>query len=68
MPNVVARLNAEIVKILAVPSTRDKLQAAGFEPASSPPQVLGTMYRDNMARGAPLVKELELDWPGRQRT
>ncbi len=60
-PNIVARLNAEIVKILAVPATRDKLQAAGFEPASSSPQELGAMYRDNMARWAPLVKELKLE-------
>jgi tripartite-type tricarboxylate transporter receptor subunit TctC len=60
-PNIVARFNAEIAKILAAPAMRDKLQAAGFEPAPSTPQELAVMYRDGMARWGPLVKELKLE-------
>jgi tripartite-type tricarboxylate transporter receptor subunit TctC len=59
--NIVARLNAEIAKILAAPATREKLQAAGFEPTPSSPQELAAMYRDGMARWGPLVKELKLE-------
>jgi tripartite-type tricarboxylate transporter receptor subunit TctC len=60
-PNIVARLNAEVLKILTAPATRDKLQAAGFEPAPSSPQELAAMYRDGMTRWGPLVKELKLE-------
>jgi tripartite-type tricarboxylate transporter receptor subunit TctC len=59
--NIVARLNAEIAKILAAPVVREKLQVAGFEPAPSSPQELATMYRDGMTRWGPLVKELKLE-------
>jgi tripartite-type tricarboxylate transporter receptor subunit TctC len=60
-PDIVARLNAEIARILAAPATLDKLHAAGFEATPSTPQQLGTMYRDGMARWGPLVKELKLE-------
>jgi tripartite-type tricarboxylate transporter receptor subunit TctC len=60
-PVIVARLNAEIAKILAAPATLDKLQAAGFEATPSTPSQLAAMYRDGMARWGPLVKELKLE-------
>lgn len=59
--NIVARLNAEVARILAVPATRDKLQAAGFEVMPSSPQELAVMFRDGMARWGPIVKELKLE-------
>ena len=58
---IIARLNAEVVRILAVPATRDKLEAAGFEVTPSSPQELATLIRDSMARWGPLVKELKLE-------
>jgi tripartite-type tricarboxylate transporter receptor subunit TctC len=59
--NIVSRLNAELAKILAAPTAREKLQVAGFEPAPGTPQELAAMYRDGMARWGPLVKELKLE-------
>lgn len=58
---IIARLNGELAKILVQPSAREKLQAAGFEATASTPQELGTMWRDNMTRWGPLVKELKLE-------
>jgi tripartite-type tricarboxylate transporter receptor subunit TctC len=58
---IVARLNAEIAKILAAPATREKLESIGFEVTPGTPQELATMYRDGMTRWGPLVKELKLE-------
>ncbi len=58
---IVTRLNAEVAKILAAPSTREKLEAIGFEATPSSPQELAAMYRAGMERWGPLVKELKLE-------
>ena len=59
--HIVARLNAEVAKILAAPAIREKLETTGFEVTPSSPQELATMYRDGMTRWGPLVRELKLE-------
>jgi tripartite-type tricarboxylate transporter receptor subunit TctC len=58
---IVARLNAEVAKILAAPATREKLESIGFEVTPGTAQELAAMYRDDMTRWGPLVKELKLE-------
>ena len=51
-----ARLHTEVLKVLADPAIRDKLIAAGIEPATSTPAELSARIRDDRARWAPVLK------------
>jgi tripartite-type tricarboxylate transporter receptor subunit TctC len=55
---IVARLNAEVVKALGDAEVRHKLEDLGFAVRGSSPQELGTMTRDQLARYARLIKEM----------
>ena len=54
---VVARLNSEVVKALADPDVREKLNAQGLTPRGSSADELGTITRDQLARYAKLIKD-----------
>ena len=54
---VVARLNAEIVKALAAPDVREKLIAQGLTPRGSSPEDLRQATREQLARYATLMKQ-----------
>ena len=54
---IVARLNAEIVKALAAPEVRDKLIAQGLTPRGSTPEELRQATREQLARYATLMKQ-----------
>ena len=54
---IVARLNAEIVKALAAPEVRDKLIAQGLTPRGSSPEELQQATREQLARYATLMKQ-----------
>jgi tripartite-type tricarboxylate transporter receptor subunit TctC len=56
-PDIVARLNAEIVKALADPAVREKLAAQGLTIRGSSPQELGSATRDQLAKYARLIKQ-----------
>lgn len=60
-PEVVARLNSEIGRILMSPAVHERLTAAGLEVAPSTPEELGTLVRDGMARWGKLVAEMKLE-------
>lgn len=53
---IVARLNAEIVKILKDPEVREKLVAQGSEPAAGPPEEFGRLLRSEHARWAKVIR------------
>ena len=55
---VVARLNAEVLKALSDPEVRHKLQDLGFTVRGSSPEELGTMTRDQLAKYARLIKQM----------
>jgi tripartite-type tricarboxylate transporter receptor subunit TctC len=55
---IVARLNAEVVKALADAEVRRKLEDLGFALRGSSPEQLGTMTRDQLAKYARLIKEM----------
>ncbi|MDP1692020.1 MAG: tripartite tricarboxylate transporter substrate binding protein [Burkholderiaceae bacterium] len=53
---VIERLNAEMVKILALPEIRHKLSEAGFEVASSSPEGFGTFIKSEIVKLGKVVK------------
>jgi tripartite-type tricarboxylate transporter receptor subunit TctC len=53
---VVDKLNAEVMKVLAEPEARQKLLQLGFEPAGGTPDQLGTFEKSERAKWGPLIK------------
>jgi tripartite-type tricarboxylate transporter receptor subunit TctC len=54
---IIARLNAEIVKALADPDVRAKLLDQGLTVRGTSPEELGTLTREQLARYAKLIRE-----------
>jgi tripartite-type tricarboxylate transporter receptor subunit TctC len=54
--DIVDRLNAEVVKILAVPEIRQRLLQLGFEPSGGTPEQLATFEKQERAKWGPLIK------------
>lgn len=54
---LINRLNAEIVRILKLPETRDRFLALGAEPVGSTAEQFGAFYRNEVAKWARVVKE-----------
>jgi tripartite-type tricarboxylate transporter receptor subunit TctC len=55
--DIVARLNAEVIKACADPVVREKLVAQGFTVVASSPQELGRATREQLERYAKLFKQ-----------
>jgi tripartite-type tricarboxylate transporter receptor subunit TctC len=53
---VIARLNAEAVKAMAVPDVRDRLPAMGNEAVGSTPEQFNAKYKSDIAQYAAVVK------------
>jgi len=53
---VVTRLNAEIVKMAASPSYKEKVEAIGSDPMSGTPEQFGAFIRSESAKWAAVVK------------
>ena len=53
---IVTKLHDEIVKILGVAETRDKLLAQGFEPVGSTPDEFGAYIKSEIAKWGKVVK------------
>jgi len=54
--DLVARLNGEIGKALAIPDVSDKLRASGLDVAGGPPERLGSHMRTEFAKWVKVVK------------
>jgi tripartite-type tricarboxylate transporter receptor subunit TctC len=55
---IVARLNVEVLKALADPEIRAKLENLGFTVRGSSPEELGTLTREQLAKYAHVMKEM----------
>ena len=55
-PEIVARLNAEVTRILNLPDTRRSMTAAGLVASVSTPEALGKLVRDDIERWMLVVK------------
>ena len=56
-PDIVKRLNAEIVKILNLPDVREKLAALGAELAGNSPEEFAVMVKAEVVKWAEVVKK-----------
>jgi tripartite-type tricarboxylate transporter receptor subunit TctC len=59
-PDIVARLNSEIGKALADPAVRQKLMDSAQEPIGGTPEQFAALVRDDFAKYARLVSELNI--------
>src|SRR5687768_10028575 len=57
---IVARLNAETIKVLTLPDVKSRLDATGMVPKSSSPEELGRLMRSEIAKWGKVVKALDL--------
>jgi tripartite-type tricarboxylate transporter receptor subunit TctC len=56
--DIIARLNAEVLKAVADPEIRRKLEELGFSVRGTSPEQLGTLTRDQLAKYARVIKEM----------
>ena len=56
-PELVARLNAELVKITRTPEMRERLLAQGLQPVASTPEQFATVLRNDLRHWSKLVKD-----------
>ncbi len=54
----VARLSQEAGRALSAPETARSLEAAGFEPLGTPPEILAGLIRDEVAHWGPVIRRL----------
>ena len=60
-PNdIIARLNAEVVKAIGDPDVRHKLEELGFAPRGTSPEELRNLTRDQLAKYARVIKDMGL--------
>ncbi len=55
--DIVARLNAELQKAVALSEVRERFAAAGVEPATSSPDELGFLLKSEIAKWAKVIKD-----------
>jgi len=58
--DIIARLNAEIQKALAMPEVRDRMKTLGAEPTGSTPEQLGAMLKSEIEKYGKLVRTIGL--------
>jgi tripartite-type tricarboxylate transporter receptor subunit TctC len=56
-PKIVARLHAEVARILSSPDMKERLQVQGADPLGPPPAESAKFLRDERDRFAKLVRE-----------
>jgi tripartite-type tricarboxylate transporter receptor subunit TctC len=56
-PDIIARLNAEILKILKLPEVRERLQSMGIEIVGNSPEQFAAFMRAETTKWGKIVKE-----------
>ena len=56
-PEIVARLHAEVAKVLRLPEARERLAALGAEPVGNTPEEFGAFIRAENARWGTIIRE-----------
>jgi len=59
-PEIVQRLNAEIVRIVAMPEVNRQLAELGYEPMATTPAQMGERVAADLARNAKVIKDMNL--------
>lgn len=55
-PEIVARLNSAVIKVVSAPEMRDKIIASGSDPATNTPEQFHALLRDNVERFGRITK------------
>jgi tripartite-type tricarboxylate transporter receptor subunit TctC len=58
--DIISRWNAEWLKIVAMPDTRDKMEKVGFEPLSSTPEQFAEFIKKETVRYGKVIREANL--------
>ena len=56
-PEIVRRLNVEMVKIINMPDVRDKLIGLGAEPVANTPEAFSALVKTEVVKWAGVVKQ-----------
>ena len=56
----IARLNSEIIKILAAEDVKSRLADEGAEPVTTTPEAFGAIVKSDIAKWSKVVKELNI--------
>ena len=59
-PEIIGRLNAEILKALSAQDVRERLLGAGAAPTGTTPEALGAYFRSEVEKFAKVVKAIDL--------
>ncbi len=59
-PDIVRRLNAEMVKIIGSPEIADRFAKAGVDPVASSPEEFGVFLRGEVARWAKVIQDANI--------
>jgi tripartite-type tricarboxylate transporter receptor subunit TctC len=54
---IVSKINADLIKVLAMPDVRDKLLAVGSEPVGSSPEEFGAYVKLELSRWGKIIRE-----------
>lgn len=57
---IIAKLNAEIVRILGLPEIRERLLGLGAEPVANSPEQFAAFLKEDIARWAKVVKDAKI--------
>ena len=57
---IIAKLNAELTRIMKLPETQERLSASGLVPTSSTPEELGAFIRSETAKWGKIIKDIGL--------
>jgi tripartite-type tricarboxylate transporter receptor subunit TctC len=54
---VIARLNAELTKVLALPEVRERLIAQGTDPVGGTPEAFGAFIQSETSKWARIIRQ-----------
>ena len=57
---IIGRLNAEVVKLLALPDVRERIVFDGGEPAAGPPSAFSVLLASDLAKWSRIAREMKL--------
>jgi tripartite-type tricarboxylate transporter receptor subunit TctC len=59
-PELAAKLQADIAKVLAMPDTKQRMNMLGFDPIGANGDAFATYIRDEMAKYEKIIKDAKI--------
>lgn len=60
-PELISKLNKDLLDIMAEPEVTQKISAAGYDPKTSSPEALSTLISDNLKLSHKIVKDAQIE-------